>query len=100
MVIYEVGAIVNPELCKSYERFMTEEHIPDLMETGCFSEVSFETCAIGEYQVRYAANTTEDLETYLRDHAPSLRSEFAARFPYGVTVSRNEWMILKRFETV
>jgi hypothetical protein len=76
---------------------MTEEHIPDLLRTGCFAEVTLENCGKGEYRVRYGATTGDDLETYLRDHAPSLRLDFASRFPDGVTVSRKEWMILKRF---
>ena len=100
MVVYEVGAIVEPELRESYERYMSEEHIPDLMRTGCFVEVSFETRGIGEYQVRYTAATPDDLETYLRDHASDMRAHFASRFPDGVTVSRKEWRILKRFGEV
>ena len=97
MVIYEVRANVNPALCESYERYMNEEHIPDLLKTGCFVEVTFENCGTGEYQVRYAASTPGDLATYLRDHAPRLRLDFASRFPDGVTVSRKEWTVLKRF---
>ena len=97
MVIYEVRATVIPELCESYERYMSDEHIPDLLKTLCFVDVTFETCGQGEYQVRYGASTAGDLEIYLRDHAPSLRSHFASRFPDGVTVSRNEWRVLKRF---
>jgi len=96
-VVYEVRAIVKSALCDTYETYMTEQHIPDLMKTGCFVEASFETCGEGEYQMRYAAHSREDLETYFRDHAPRLRQDLASHFPDGITVSRKEWNVIKHF---
>ena len=97
MVIYEVRAIVNPDLCESYEKYMTEQHIPDLIKTGCFAEASFETCGEGEYQMRYAAPSREHLDMYFRDHAPRLREDLASHFPVGIALTRKEWNVLKHF---
>jgi hypothetical protein len=97
MVIYEVRAIVRPDLCEPYESYMTNLHIPDLLKTGYFSEASFERCGEGEYQIRYAAPSKDDLDMYLRDHAPRLREDFASHFPDGITLSRKEWDVLKYF---
>jgi len=96
-VIYEVNAIVRSELCESYEMYMTEHHIPDLMKTGCFVDASFETCGEGEYQMRYTAQSREHLDTYFRDHAPRLREDIASHFPDGITLSRKEWNLIKHF---
>ena len=96
-VVYEVRAVVKAELLESYESYMTEQHIPDLMKTGCFVEASFETLGDGEYQMRYAASSREHLDTYFRDHAPLLRQDLASHFPDGITLSRKEWNVLKHF---
>ena len=96
-VVYEVRAVVESELCESYEAYMREQHIPDLMKTGCFVEASFETFGDGEYQMRYAASSRLNLDTYLRDHAPRLRQDLASHFPDGITLSRKEWNVLRHF---
>ena len=96
-VIYEVIAIVKPDLCESYENYMTDQHIPDLMKTGCFIEASFETRGEGNYQMRYTAQSKQHLDTYFRDHAPRLREDIALHFPDGITLSRNEWNLIKHF---
>jgi hypothetical protein len=38
-------------------------------------------------------------ERYLARHAPRLRDDFASHFPQGVTVSREVWQTLQRWET-
>jgi hypothetical protein len=96
-VIYEVRAVVRTDLRESYEKYMTEQHIPDLIETGCFTEASFETCGAGEYQMRYTALSKPDLDRYLRDHASRLREDLALHFPDGITLSRKEWNVIKDF---
>lgn len=41
MLIYEVTATVEPELAASYENYMTEQHIPELLATGYFAAAFF-----------------------------------------------------------
>jgi len=96
-VIYEVRAVVKPELCEAYESYMAEQHIPDLMKTGCFLEATFETYGEGEYQMRYTASSRTDLETYFREHASLLREDLVTHFPDGITLSRKEWNVIKHF---
>ncbi|PYS99064.1 MAG: hypothetical protein DMF63_13405 [Acidobacteria bacterium] len=96
-VIYEVRTVVERDLCGRYERYMTDQHIPDLMKTGCFTEASFENFDGGEYQMRYVASSREQLDRYLRDHAPRLRQDFLSHFPDGITVWRKEWNVIRHF---
>ena len=97
MIIYEVSAVVKPDLCESYETYMTEQHIPDLMKTGCFVEASFESYSDGEYQMRYTSRSRDQLDTYLRTHAARLRRDLTSHFPDGITLSRKEWNVIKHF---
>ena len=39
-----------------------------------------------------------DLERYLSTHAARMRSDFAAHFPQGDTVSREVWMAIQAWE--
>lgn len=97
MVVYEVTAVVDLELCDVYETFMLDRHIPQLMATGRFTTASFDRSEDGLYRIRYEAATGEDLKRYLADDAPSLRRDFSVHFPTGIELSREEWTVLKRF---
>lgn len=94
MVTYEVTAVVESSRIADYEQYI-RRHIPDLLATGCFSTASFEKSAPGLYRVRYNAATRDDLDRYLREHAPRLRADFASRFPSGIQISREVWDTLQ-----
>lgn len=98
MVTYEITATVRDELCGEYERFMRETHIPDLMRTGAFVAASLSQSTPGRYRIRYEARSREHLAAYLAEHAPVLRQHFAAAFPSGIELSREEWEILESWD--
>jgi hypothetical protein len=90
-VLYEVTLHVDPTLASELEDHMRRDHIPAIFRTGCFRRIRFDATASGTFRTCYQADTQEDLDRYLRDHAPRLRAEFQARFPRGVTLSREIW---------
>jgi hypothetical protein len=98
MVIYEVTALVTPDLVRDYEHFMREHHIPAILATGCFRRAAFTRADPDRYRMRYEARSSQDLERYLASHAPALREDFTARFPEGVTLSRDVWVVLQGWE--
>ena len=98
MVTYEVNALVEPQLQDTYERFMRDQHIPDVYRTGCFQGVVFERGRPGQYRVRYQAATQADVDRYLREHTARLRADFTAHFPTGIQLSREIWTELQRWE--
>lgn len=98
MIIYEVTALVAPDLVQDYERFMREDHIPAVLATGCFQRAAFARADAGRYRMRYEASSSADLERYLAGHAPGLRQDSATRFPQGVTLSREVWVVLQEWE--
>ena len=99
MVTYEVTTVVAPHLIAAYERYMREQHIPEILQTGCFQGAVLTRAAVGRYRIRYEARKEADLERYLSKHAAGLREDFAFHFPEGVTVSREVWVTIQAWDT-
>jgi hypothetical protein len=97
MIIYEVTAVVEARLAETYERYMRQDHIPDVLASGCFQSADFASAASGRYRMRYEASTDKDLERYLATHAARLREDAASRFPEGVVLSREVWTAIERW---
>jgi enamine deaminase RidA (YjgF/YER057c/UK114 family) len=97
MVVYQVNAAVEPPFAAAYERYLREQHIPDVLATGYFAEASLEQLEPRRYRACYRAPSQAALDTYLREHAPRLREDFAAHFPAGVTLTREIWSELRRW---
>ena len=98
MIIYEVTAVVEARLAETYERYMRQQHIQDVLATGCFQSADLASDAPGRYRMRYEASTDEDLERYLATHAAHLRQDAAAQFPDGVVLSREVWTVIQRWD--
>ncbi|HLM00595.1 MAG TPA: DUF4286 family protein [Pyrinomonadaceae bacterium] len=95
MVIYEITAAVQPRMVEEYERYMCEQHIPDLLETGYFSGAAFTCATENRYRIRYEAHNKQALDRYLTTEAERLRADFLAHFPSGVELSREVWEVLR-----
>ena len=98
MVTYEVTAKVGNHLSGEYERYMRDQHIPDVLETGAFTSASFQMSDDGLYQMRYEPASREALEGYLNEHATRLRKDLLGRFPDGIEFSRHEWDLIQTWK--
>jgi hypothetical protein len=98
MVIYEVTAKVGSHLADEFERFMIEQHIPDVLRKGAFTSASFLMDSDGLYQARYIAQSRDALDDYISESASQLRKEMHDRFPQGVELSRREWNLIKTWK--
>ena len=98
MITYEVLAEMDVGLAADYERYMRDEHIPEVLATGCFARAALERAGEGRYRTRYEAASRALLERYLRDHTSELRARFSARFPDGIRLSRSEWETVGRMD--
>jgi Domain of unknown function (DUF4286) len=98
MITYEVTAIVEAHLAETYERYMRQQHMQDVLATGCFLGADISSDAPGRYRMRYEASTGEDLERYLATHAARLRQDAASHFPEGVVLSREVWTVMQRWD--
>ncbi len=96
MLIYEITATVADALVGEYEKYMTERHIPDLLATGNFAAAFFAKNG-NVYRIGYHADSREQFDEYIANHAERLRADFAEHFPSGVEVSRQVLEIVKLF---
>jgi hypothetical protein len=94
-VIYEITASVEPALTASYEEYMIETHIPDLLATGHFVRAEMARSeGTGEYRISYESPSLESLQEYLDRDAARLRADMHRHFPSGVEISRENWTVL------
>jgi hypothetical protein len=97
-VVYEITATVRADLAADYERFMREEHIPDLLATDLFTEAELLTDGNGSFRMVYISNNRAELDRYLTEFAPEMRRRSLDRFPEGVDISRAEWNVVQTWE--
>lgn len=95
MIIYEITAIVRKDLIESYEKYMREHHIPDLIETGFFARAFFTRSNENRYRIQYHAHDQPALDEYLKTKAEFLRNDFLEHFGEGIELSRENWEILQ-----
>ena len=98
MIIYEITALVHTDLIESYEKYMQEKHIPDLLETGYFSGAIFSRSTVGRYRIQYQAHSQKSLDEYLNQDAERLRTDFYEHFPNGITLTRENWEVLQSWK--
>jgi len=96
-VIYEITAVVAPELTEKYEKYMREQHIPDLLATGYFRGAKFTSSTENRYRILYEAHNQESLNQYLKNDATRLRADFLAHFPTGIELSREIWHVVEHW---
>ncbi len=88
MILYNVTVNVEQDIAVEWLKWMREEHIPKVLETGYFIENKVfrllnETENDGQtYSVQYFAQNLHDLEMYLNNHAPALIAAHNDRYKY------------------
>ena len=95
MITYEITAQVRDDLIETYEAYMRDRHIHDVLATGHFASASFARSAKGRYRIRYEAFDEHALDAYLNNDAPALRQHFTDQFPQGIELSRENWTVLE-----
>ena len=94
MIIYNVTVKIDLSVHDLWIRWMKEEHIPRVMETGCFTESKIfrvlqedETEGI-TYAFQYKANSISDYFNYKETFADKLQKESLDLFPGKYTAFR------------
>ena len=79
MIIYNVTIQVEKEIAEPWLQWLQQEHIPEVMHTGCFLKYQLvklletdESEAI-TYAVQYYAASREFVDEYVNEHANLLR---------------------------
>lgn len=85
MYIYNVTVNIDAAVHDEWLKYMKEQHIPDVMETGCFIENRIVKVMnvddVGHtYSFQYTFNTMDDMERYQKEHAPRLQAEVKSKY--------------------
>lgn len=86
MFVYNITIKINPEIEKEWLQWQYDEHIPDIMSTGLFTEWKMfrlleqdETEGI-TYVLQYFAATSDNYQRYIEQHASLLRQKAFQRW--------------------
>ncbi|MGI9191299.1 MAG: DUF4286 family protein [Chitinophagaceae bacterium] len=86
MYIYSVSVKLLPEIEQDWLRWMHEEHMQAVLNTGCFYRYHLFQLSepIDEegitYIAQYESETMEAIDTYIEQFAPALRQDGYTRF--------------------
>lgn len=75
MIIYNVTVKVEPQIADKWLNWLRTEHIPEIMNTGCFTNYKIvRLLEVDEsdgptYAIQYSAATKDDYDTYVDLHS-------------------------------
>ena len=81
MIVYNVTIKVDPLIATDWLKWLKDEHIPEVLATGCFSNAgTFRLLETDEHDgvtfiVQYFAESREKYDRYIDDHATSMRQK-------------------------
>lgn len=94
MILYNITLKVDKSCADAWLRWMKTEHIPEMMQTGLFSD--YRICRLLEqderegrtFVVQYHCDSMEHYQTYLSEHADDLRRKGIQKFGDRVAAFR------------
>ncbi|HEV7699881.1 MAG TPA: DUF4286 family protein [Pyrinomonadaceae bacterium] len=95
-LIYEVTVTVAAEDAAEFESYMTAQHIPDVLGTGCFTDALLAKEG-SDYRTYYNVDSRDDLDRYIAEHSPRLRCDVIDRFGGRIQISRRILEIVQAF---
>lgn len=90
------GTTNDVVLADTIETYLRVTHVPEVLETGCFAGAYVSRLDPVSFRTTYVAHDPASLEDYFAKHTARLRDEFVRRFPSGVTLTREEWIVAER----
>ncbi len=96
MYIYNVTINIDESVENDWLRWMQEKHIPDMLETGKFTEAKMCQVMVEEemggvtYSVQYTTDSKETLDLYYHHDAERLREEAIKLFGNKFVAFRTE----------
>ncbi len=86
MIIYNVTVKVEPGIADKWMKWMKEEHLDEMMNTGLFSD--YRLCRLMEqdesegvtFVIQYHSDSIENYQSYVNEHAPHMRKKGMDKF--------------------
>ena len=104
MILYNVTVSIDPEVHLNWLNWMRSKHIPDVMETGCFTECRISRVHGEEeggmtFAISYICPSQEMYDTYQEKHAADLQQEHATKFNGQFAAFRTLLTVLEEFKS-
>lgn len=87
MLIYNVTVNIENDVREEWLHWMTDVHIPDVMNTGCFDQYKILRLLTEEaentgttYAIQYRCPDQLSLSLYIEKYAPALQADHKARY--------------------
>ena len=93
MIIYNVTVNIDNDAHDTWLEWMKSVHIPDVVNTGCFTQGKIFRILVEEqqgisYSIQYSAPSMKEVDHYLENHAPRLRQDAHDKFGGKFTAFR------------
>lgn len=100
--IYAVSVHIEPSAEKEWLNWMINQHIPDVLKTGCFVnskiyKVEHEDPNHVIYSIQYMYKNKEDFEKYEKEFAKDLRNQHNTLFGKYTLAFRSHSRIIHEF---
>ena len=86
MILYNVTVAIDRNVEEEWKKWMRDEHIPEVLETGLFVEHKFmkvlhhDDPDSASYSIQYFAKTMNDFQTYQKEFAQELQRKHIEKF--------------------
>jgi hypothetical protein len=103
MILYNVTVSIDESAEKEWLNWMRSKHIPDVINTGCFTEARLSRIHAEEhgglaYAISYVAINQEKFDEYQSNHAPALQREHTERYTGRFAAFRTMMTIVEEFK--
>ena len=95
MIIYNVTVKVEPSIATAWLQWIKEEHIPEMIATGCFSEgrvmrlLDVDDNEGPTYAVQYVSDNKEVYDRYIREFAEAMRKKGLDKWGHNTVAFRS-----------
>lgn len=105
MILYNVTVSIDASVHEEWLKWMREEHIPQVLATGCFSEgrlsrINGEEEGGMSFSIMYLSPSQELYDRYQTEFAPALQADHAQRFQGRFVAFRTILNVVEEFKYV
>ena len=103
MLLYNVTVSIDPQIEQEWLQWMRSQHIPDVMQTGCFlesriSRVHGEEQGGLTYAITYLAPDEATFKVYEKNHAPALQADHTKKYEGRFAAFRTTLSVIEEFK--
>ncbi|MES2589333.1 MAG: DUF4286 family protein [Bacteroidota bacterium] len=104
MILYNVTVSINPEVHEDWVNWMKSIHIPEVIQTGCFTEARLSRVQGEEeggmtFSVMYFSPSPDLYEKYKNEFAPEMQAKHNAKYAGQFAAFRTVLNVIEEFKS-